>query len=585
LSDAQDAAVGEADAASTGRYRLFSYHEVAAGLPPEWQADQLGEVAPRSDAVAWEHWSALSDAGASDIKGVWELSRFSWAFALARAYAATREERYRETFGYLFADWCRRNPPNSGQNWMCGQEATFRLMAVLFAYETMGVRPMEQELLSRFVVATGERIAANLGYALSQKNNHGISECVGLITAALAVPEHAQSAGWLQRGMQALQRQVEELIYEDGSFSQHSLVYHRVLLHDLVWMARRLQGSRRDVPAWLFAAGQRALRFLQRLTDPVTGEAPLFGSNDGACVLPLSAGDFLDMRPTVQMAAAVFEHSLPLPPGPWDEAAAWMVDDFAALPRVDWPSPSASWRAPVGGYALISHGGDRLFMRCPERYRHRPSQADLMHVDVWMAGQAVARDGGSFSYNTTERFKDLSQARHHNVLTVEGLETFPKAGRFLYLPWPRSRVEPTGGNGAEEFTVTHGVYPKWGLEWRRTVSAKAKGGFVVRDVVEGAAGRRLTWHWRLADCPWQLSESGESMVTSERAHIRWRCEPATSVALTRADDESAFGWCSRHYASVEPCYALRIELQGESHIELVTEFLPADGEPSVGHPA
>src|SRR6185312_2792000 len=101
-----------------------------------------------------------------------------WAFALTRAFARTGEAKYAEVFWRLFADWCTRNPPNRGPNWMCGQESTFRLMAVVFAAEGLGVPPAQREQLARFVVATGRRIAANLDYALSQKNNHGVSECV-----------------------------------------------------------------------------------------------------------------------------------------------------------------------------------------------------------------------------------------------------------------------------------------------------------------------------------------------------------------------------------------------------------------------
>jgi hypothetical protein len=279
-----------------GRLRLFSHHEVKLGSPPEWHRNALtGETVP-----ADRHWSLLGDFAFGDIKAVWEANRFGWAFALARAARRSGDAKHGARFWTWFADWCERNPPNLGPNWMCGQEASFRLMAVVFSAEALGVPGEREKSLARFVLATGRRVAANLDYALSQKNNHGISECAGLITAALVLPDAPESPRWLKRGLDALKAQLDELVYPDGAFSQHSLIYHRVLLHDLAWVADRLQGSARELPEWFVSATARAHAFARRLVDPATGEAPLFGTNDGANVLPLAGGEFQDLRPALR---------------------------------------------------------------------------------------------------------------------------------------------------------------------------------------------------------------------------------------------------------------------------------------------
>jgi len=555
-----------------GKFRLFSHRWIEAGFPPDWHRNQMtGEPAP-----ADRHWTELGDFAFGDIKGVWELSRFSWAFALARAFARTRDPRYAEAFWRLFADWCHRNPPNVGPNWMCGQEATFRLMAAAFGAEVMGVPPAERDGLARFVVATGRRIAANVGYALSQKNNHGVSECVGLITAALLVPSHAESAGWLARGLRNLEAQLNELVYPDGGFAQHSLIYHRVLLHDIGWCRSRMVSAGQATPAWLDAAGRRALDFLMTLVDPATGQAPLYGANDGSNVLPLAEADFLDLRPVVQATAAVFRGELPLPEGPWDEAAAWLVADWGTLPRVQRPSVPARWHARAAGCFQMTHGSDRLFLRCPEKFRHRPGQADMLHLDIRNAGRPVAQDGGSFSYNTRERFATLGAAAQHNVLTVDGREPLEKFSRFLYLPWPAG----TAGDGVGgSFRASHEGYAKLGVRWTREVSPRAAGGFAVRDRIEGAAGHRLTWHWRLADASWQISDDGRRCETRENNWnyaVGWQGMAGCHSRLVRADDASAYGWWSPYYGEVEPACALLIEADAVGDVELVTEFGPFD---------
>jgi hypothetical protein len=567
------ACAADAEAILRGEFRLFSDRIVSAGLPPDWHRNQLtGEQVPGQ-----RHWTDLGDFNFGDIKGVWELSRFPWAFPLARVHARTGDARCVTAFWQLFADWCRHNPPNLGPNWMCGQEATFRLMAVVFAAENMGVPEEHRRALARFVVATGRRIAANLNYALSQKNNHGVSECVGLITVALLVPEHSGSAGWLARGFLELEAQLDELVYEDGGFAQHSLIYHRVLLHDLCWCRHRLALAGGEIAAWLDTAGKRAAKYLMALMDPATGLAPLYGANDGTNLLPLSDGEFLDLRPVVQMASAVFCGELPLPAGPWDEAAARLVPDLNSLPRVPWPTAPARWHAPVAGCYQVVQGHGRLFLRCPTVFRHRPSQADMLHADIWHKGRPIAMDGGSFSYNSTERFAGLGAARHHNGLTVDGAEPVRKFSRFLYLPWPAGEIEET-----EEgiFRARHDGYAERGIRWTREVKRHPSGsGFVVHDKVQGAAGHRLLWHWRLADGPWQ--KSGGLDCLEVRAHelnyrIGWTGLANGQSRLLRADETTTYGWWSPYYASARPCAALLLEAEPNGDVELVTEFRPLE---------
>lgn len=564
------ACVQEANGILLGLFRLFSHDAVSTGVEPDWHQNQLtGERLPPET-----HWAKIGDFAHGDIKGVWELNRFSWGFVLVRAFARTRDDRYPAAFWRLFENWCTHNPPNRGANWMCGQEATFRLMAVVTAAEGFGVPAEQRDGISRFAVATGQRISANLRYALSQKNNHGISECVGLITAALLVPEYSESTGWLDRGLRELQAQVGELGYEDGGFAQHSLIYHRVLLHDLCWCRRRFLAAGQAIPAWLDGAGRRAVDFLMSIVDPRTGRAPLYGSNDGANVLPLAEADFLDMRPVVQMASAAFRRELVLPKGPWDEAAAWVVPNWEELSRTPWPIYSSQWHARASGCFQLRHGNGRLFLRCPEKFRHRPGQADMLHVDIWQKGRPVAHDGGSFSYNSRERFAVLGSAAHHNCLTVDGREPLEKFSRFLYLPWPRGRA---GENDQGNFQASYDGYSKLGVQWTREVSVRPAGGFLVRDRVSGAAGRRIVWHWCLVDAPWRLNETANTVEvgTEDLSYsVRWSGLSDCRSKLLRADGESAYGWWSPHFGSVEPAVSLLIEWDADGDAELVTEFCP-----------
>lgn len=601
-----DACVEEAERVLRGEYRIFTSRYVSAGFPPDWHANQLTEDESRTTddgrrseedggrrtegggrtvegtisvgrrVPDLKHWSESSDETGGDIKGVWELNRFPWAFALARAYVRKGDRRFSEGFWCLFADWCEQNPPNCGPNWMCGQEATFRLMAAVFAAETVGIPDAHRDLFARFVVGTGRRIAANLGYALSQKNNHGVSECVGLVTCALLVPAHQESARWFDKGMKALQHQLMELVYDDGGFAQHSLIYHRVLLDDLCWLVSRLQAVNRQVPAWLWSSGKRATEFLLALVDPSTGLAPLYGANDGAQVLPIADAEFLDMRPTVQSAVATFCGGMPLPPGPWDEAIGWLVGRTDALPRKIWPRPADWWHSRSAGCFQLTRERDRLFLRCPTAFHHRPSQADMLHVDVWHDGRPVAMDGGSFSYDSREPFSALCAAAYHNVLTVDGVEPIEKFSRFLYLPWPHGTVE----RHEDGLAASHDGFERLGVRWMRTVTPRAPRGFAVADAVRGAAGHRVNWHWRLAGTAWQLGHATDGAVEAVERNtgyaVRWSGVPGIESRMVCADSDTADGWWSSRYAEVEPATSVRLECQATADVALTAQFIPAD---------
>ncbi len=219
----------------------------------------------------------------------------------------------------------------------------------------------------------------------------------------------------------------------------------------------------------------------------------------------------------------------------------------------------------------MTHGGNRLFLRCPTRFRHRPAQADMLHVDVWHGGRAVACDGGSYSYNSSARFVRLAEAAQHNVLTVDGQEPMRKFSRFLYLPWPRGTVAlwPDG------LRASHDGFAHLGADWSRQVAFGPGHGFTVRDRVVGAAGHRLRWHWRLDGEDWNLGEA--SVVrAADRFMMRWNDQARPRVQLLCADSSTAYGWQSERYGSVRRVCSLLLEIDAGADVELVFEFVPTN---------
>jgi hypothetical protein len=574
-----DRCITEADGISLGEFIFFSSQVKFLGNPPDWHHNAVsGQSAPRD-----RHWSELGDFDFGDIKAIWEPSRFGWAFTLARAHARTGEGRLADIFWKLFEDWCAQNPPNAGVNWKCGQEATFRLMAATFAFAEFGRLPSATEermkLWSRFVTATGRRINANLDYALSQSNNHGVSECVGLITASLLSAKTAEARAWRELGLAHLRSQLDELIYADGGFSQHSLIYHRVLLHDLLWLIALLRRAGEAPPDWLIHKSRSALQFLTMLVDENSGGGPLYGANDGANVLPLDECAFDDLRGVIQAGFVLLDSVRIYPSGPWDESVFWLAgtDPAKFSIRAAEISPER-WYAPNGGCFQWRSGGARLFFRCPTRFRHRPSQADMLHVDVWWRGRPVAHDAGTGTYSNNMPPPvggAFDQAAAHSVPMLAGREPLEKAGRFLYLPWPRGTAQ--WSEAQQCFRASHDAYGA-DAQIMRAISSPQAGVFLVSDQIVLRQPSQVRLHWLLADADWKLDEAARTVTTQldgEKFTISWDSPArATAASLVRADPASARGWWSRHYLAVEPAVSFELLFDVATQLEVATRFAP-----------
>ena len=556
--------VAESDAFARGYARVFSHQLVEVGRPDRWTRSVLTGYS--TDPYA--HWSRLRDNGSDDIKGVWELSRFSFAFPLVRAWLRDGDDRHVELFWSTLEDWMTRNPPNRGPNWMCGQEAAFRLIAVTFAVQAFRDHPASTDerltLAARLADATGRRIAFHLDYALSQKNNHGIAEAVGLQTIGTFWSILGGSAHWYQEGRAALVAQCAELIAPDGGFSQHSTNYHRLLLQLLTWseLVERTV-SRYALPESVREQAVAATDFLAKLMES-DGTVPRYGADDGANLFPFGGG-FEDFRPAVGAALVLFKGER-LPAGPWDETALLLLGPLAASAE---SVPHAAVECRDSGVYTFRHGRGTLFFRAPSAFRTRPSQADQLHVSLRWDGEWITEDPGTYSYNAPGGWGGFAGSRFHNVVTVGDFDAMRRVGRFLWLPWVGCEVR----NYFKSMQASHLGFP--GFKSQRRV-IKVANGFVIIDRMTGLVKQdgtcTLRWHGR--------RRAGLEQLTVA-------CSAPSTEEYVTALPDGGEGWHSTHYGSKEPSWCRRITATGNDitfvtaigcSLRLEAKSLYADGE-------
>jgi asparagine synthase (glutamine-hydrolysing) len=595
-----DDSIRIADQVLCGEFPFFGYSQ-NLGFPPKWQRNPITQTPSPGG-----HWSKINEFESGDIKLSWEASRFSWAFALGRAYVCTRDERYAEAFWQLLESWLEQNPPQWGINWKCGQEASFRTMALCFAfYVFKGSASSTAGRLAQFVVAIAihaKRIDAYTGYAQSQKNNHGISEGVGLWTIGLLFPELKGAARWKARGKQLVESEVRRQLYADGSYIQHSTNYHRVMLHDLAWAIRLGECNNEMLSIDVYDGFRKSIRFLHELVDPETGWAPNYGANDGALVLPLSNCTYPDMRPVLQCCHFIVKNERLYPPGPWDEEMVWLngLESLGRRHLSESSSPN-QLDAAVGGYYTI-HSSDSWMMIRVAQYKDRPSHADQLHLDMWWRGENILCDAGSYSYNSAAPFDHgFALTRYHNTVTVDSLDQMTRLSRFRWADWANARIEryENQSTGTQVLEGDHDGYLKLGVMHRRAVAPAGAGTWIIVDDLTGRGVHNCRLQWLIPDVPFEVAASGVVDLNFMAGNVRvfMASSAEANFALVRAGlrlcgevhqaTDPARGWHSRYYGRKEPALSLVLESRSSLPVRFVTVIMlggAADVEvaPSLG---
>jgi heparinase II/III-like protein len=547
--------LAEADELLSGRANYFSVHAYDIGNPPNWFLNPFLKKRHPHPAV---HWSGIADfsAEAGDIKVVWEMSRFSWALVFARAWHIGGDVRYLSALQSWMEDWWRCNPPNTGPNWMCGQETSIRLISALLALRLAGLEKNVVSELVAFVESHCRRIELTTYYAVAQDNNHGTSEAAGLFVGGTWLARHCDGEArcrgkrWAEKGRKLLDSRVRRLVLPDGSFSQRSLTYHRVMLDTLsvaeVW--RRYVGEAPFAEDF-YTRAAAATRWLGAMIDTTSGDGPNLGANDGTHPYRLDASAYRDFRPCLQLASLIFLSRAALKPGPWDESAAWLGVPIEGHAR-PWLGDLGSAVFPEGGYVVLrNRTGGRLLL-CTPTARFRPAHADALHLDLWWKGKNLLRDGGSYSYADGDAVAmALSSAVGHNIQQFDDRDQMPRLGRFLYGHWVRVIGEPAITTSAEGQSWSGSYTDIWGTRHRRTVTLRADA-LSVQDEAQGFK-RKAVLRWRLAPGNWSQNETG---CTSSIGRIRVE----SSVPIRRVSLQS--GWESRHYLEKSAVPVLEVEI-------------------------
>jgi hypothetical protein len=436
----------------------------------------------------------------------------------------------------------------------------------------------------KMLALQANRIAGNIGYAVSQKNNHALSEAVGLLTTAWLFPELREATRWETTGRRVLEKEVRRQVYDDGSYVQQSMNYHRVMLHDCVWAIRLAESNGQPFSPELRRRVAGAAAFLFQMVDPDTGRVPNYGANDGTLVLPLNSCDYTDYRPVVQSCGYLSRRERPYPSGDWDEDLVWLFGPEALRSPVS-DRKRASIEFPVGGYYTLRGPQSWCVVRC-HAYRDRPNHVDPLHVDLWYRGVNVLSDSGTYRYYVPEDpaferyFKDIGA---HNTIELDDRGPLDLFSRFLWLPWPGAKCLV---HRRDRWQGEHYAYNRapWHVVHRRGVERVDEHIWLVNDELVGQGKHTVKLYWHLTDGPVRLYSDRQLLevdLPCGRVALSLEGPPGLEVEVHRGlhQPERIRGWMSSYYTECAPRPTLEVSGCCDLPARLVTRIqLGKDGQ-------
>ena len=527
--------IQKSNAISKGNLTFFSHAKMDVGTPPNWFLDPFSKKLFKNSYLHWASF-VISNDNTGDIKIIWEMSRMDWALTISKSYILSGNINELNLINFFIKDWMEKNPPNAGPNWMCAQETSIRLIHIILCGHILKQdKPLK--LFIDFVICHCQRISVSMHYAKAQMNNHATSEAAGLLIGGMWLNYYSNDIKvkrlgdkWQKKGRNQLEKAIKKLVGQDGSFSQHSLNYHRVLISTLNMSEYfRMIFQQENFSKNFYKKATLALLWLYNFTDPISGKGPNLGANDGAYLYSLTETSYEDYRPDIQLGACLFLKKKLYQDGPWNEFFQWLQID-----PDKYPYKHVNRKSQVmtdGGYVIFSNTlpnniSSWAMVRSPNK-RFRPHHADSLHFDFWFQGSNILRDSGSYSYGENEPLRPyFASSSAHNTISFDSHDQMPAISRFLYGQWIKTEVIKPFKEESGTQTWCGAYIDHFGCRHQREISTDGVR-FIIIDKVEGFKNIAVL-RWRLINRPWKLKDN---CLEGEQVHIKISANVQFNISL------------------------------------------------------
>lgn len=390
-----------------------------------------------------KHWTEINDLNklAGDIKYVWEKSRFSYLYTLIRHDYHFQVDHSEKIIDDIIS-WIDANPINQGPNYVCSQEISLRIFNWAFTlYYYKNSKNLTEErfrIIMNSIYWQTKHVYENIHFSrIAVRNNHAITETLGLYIVGLLFPFFPESQIWKNKGRKWFEEEINYQIYEDGTYLQFSMNYHRVVIQLLTWAFFISSKNGEKFSEIIYLKAKKSVDFLLKCLIDENGFLPNYGANDGALFFKLNECNYRDYRPQLNALYFYLNKSYLYYQAFFQEDIFWYTGETTEI-YDKMPNQSVAASFDDGGYYLIKDKESFTFLRCG-LHKDRPSQADNLHLDLWVNGENIMRDAGSYKYNTGEKtLKYFMGTASHNTVMLGEYDQMLKGPRFVWLNWSQS---------------------------------------------------------------------------------------------------------------------------------------------------
>ena len=479
-----------------GIFTFFSKTKINLGKEYDWVTNPLTGYKYNID----KHWSEIQDLSeeAGDIKFVWEKARFSFLYDVIR-YDYHFKDDQSEFVLHQILDFIDKNPINQGPNYKCSQEISLRVLNWTFAlYYYKDAKCLTQELFQKImhnIYWQLHHVYHNIHFSrISVRNNHAITETLMLYLSGKLFPFLPDVKKWSRKGKKWFEKEIKYQIYEDGTFLQFSMNYHRVVVQLLTWGIQLAKLNKDKFDEIVYQRAQKTLNFLDTCTDPVTGQLPNYGANDGALFFKLTDDDYRVYTSQLNDLRAVLSGFT----NTKSSSYFWygVQPTYKEKPKILEISAFKT-----GGYYMHQEKNTKTFIRCGA-YKDRPGQSDNLHLDIWMNGVNYVRDSGSYKYNTSKEYLNyFNGVEGHNTVGVAKANQMLKGGRFIWYYWVKTvKATIKKENNTFRFQGSIKAFTNLGRNiWhsRKVIKKDGENVWEVTDVVKNKGIHKLYQYWHL----------------------------------------------------------------------------------------
>jgi len=569
--EAVKAAVGQGDR-SRALAELLRYYR--GKYPPPAKSDAPRETIEAADRVCRHifQWGPYEPADygtdidwtinpADDIEWVAAVYRFYWADDLARAYAATRDDKYARAFVELATDWIGKHPLEDRQRahptlthwkgfaWLDIQTGIRAARAVAAFKAMVHSEAVTPEFLAIFLASMYDHQHKTEAIPLRAVHNKAIFELQGFMAVAATFPEFKESRAWIEGGIMRAREKLLGQVTADGVQREWCGSYHRAVARDAAGFITQAESAGVRVPDDYRQRVRAMYDYLFAVATPDLG-FPMFGDTGR----PANTSDDRSkwyLAPFLVQGTETFGDP-----------------KYAALARLDrskLPPPTSTAFRDAGTCVFRSDWGlDHVYfaLHCPPRGISGHDQPDNGTFELWAYGRWLMTDSGFYTYGHDRTARAWHrQTRVHQTLTLDHKDSQIDGRLALW------HVSPE----LDAAVVENAAYKN--LLHRRTVWFVDKKLFVILDEAIGQAPGVLRLHWTPSPGTGRTSDDGTSFTTQY---------PDSNVLIQtagpkRMELEAEDGWFAWDYGKRTPRKALSVKHPDAAPAAFLTVLAPYRG--------